>query len=695
MIRLPTAAVAALRDRLRERGTRPSLSLPIPAGSVDDLLEATFVEQYGPLCEAMYLLMAADGQITGAERDVIRGAMRELDDRIRSRHVEAMLTASAEALLREGWDARLRAIGDAIGEDPARADAAILLAAAVAYADGEIAPAENDVMASLMEVLGVDVARTHALVASLERVDEVLQRDERVDAADVVVHAASRLRTPEDFERLAATTDRPDVTLVLRLYAAFVRSGDELLDRGAPTPRSLSAARVEALRELADALPEARSPRLDKLRVVLLDLSHALSAVDRAPTVHALRESSLEVLEQAVTRTAALVEASLRRVGQPIEAPSSFEPRAALDLLSRGAVDEYAQAIDRVVAELSRALPTAIATVIELVLRGVATLPIEAPRAPRAEPKLEPELPEWVPASRVVAGWYVHRQLGGGGSGSVFVASRASERDDEDAERFALKVPHYDALAARSVSEAEYLRTFKQEAGALLSLPEHPNLAGFVTFDARARPKPLLVMELVEGVDCHALLQSARSEQSARTDLDAERAVAILDGVLAGLAAMHEVEIGHLDVKPSNIVLRPSGEPVLVDFGLAGRRIRTGCATPTYAAPEVWGHVEDDEPPSPAPADVYAFGCVAYELLTGRPLFDEPHVLALLAAHMGHDGDPEPIQRLRGDAALAPVGAWLSSCLRRSPRARATADALRSELQAIAKHVVASRWPLG
>ncbi len=693
MIRLPTAAVAALRDRLRERGTRPSISLPISASvvaaDVDALLEATLVEQYGPLCEAMYLLMAADGQITGSERDVIRGAMRELDDRIRTRHVEAMLGAAADALVREGWHARLQAIGDAIGEDTARAEAAILLAAAVAYADGEIAPAENDVMASLMEVLGVDVARTHELVASLERVDEVLKSDERVDAADVVVHAASRLRTPEDFVRLAAETDRPDVTLVLRLYAAFVRSGDDLLDRGAPTPRSLSAARVEALGALADALPDARSPRLDELRAVLLDLSRGLAAIDRAPTVRALLDGALGDLEQALARTSALVAASLSRVGQPVPPSSPLDLRKAVEPLSRGAVDEYGRGIDRVASELSRVLPTALVAAVDLVLRDGATLPIEArdERGP-AEPAPDPELPEWIPASRVVAGWLVHRPLGGGGSGSVFVASRASERDDPSAERFALKVPHYDALAARSVSEAEYLRTFKQEAGALLSLPDHPNLAGFVTFDARARPKPLLLMELVEGVDCHAVLQS-----SAR--LDPQRVVAILDGVLAGLAAMHEVEIGHLDVKPSNIVLRPSGEPVLVDFGLAGRSIRTGCATPTYAAPEVWGHVEDDGPASPAKADVYAFGCVAYELLAGRPLFVEPHVLALLAAHMGHDGDPEPIRELHAHPTLAPVGAWLSSCLRRSPKARATAEELREGLRAIAPRVVGSGWPLG
>ena len=81
-------------------------------------------------------------------------------------------------------------------------------------------------------------------------------------------------------------------------------------------------------------------------------------------------------------------------------------------------------------------------------------------------------------------------------------------------------------------------------------------------------------------------------------------AFAILDGIAAGLEAMHAAGIGHLDVKPANIILRetaaadrlaagarrrrPRLPPVLVDFGLAGRKVRPGCASPYYGAPEVW-----------------------------------------------------------------------------------------------------------
>src|SRR5690606_15847145 len=129
---------------------------------------------------------------------------------------------------------------------------------------------------------------------------------------------------------------------------------------------------------------------------------------------------------------------------------------------------------------------------------------------------------------------------------SVFAAKRAEERHDPEAEHFALKVPEYNTTVARTMSEAEFLKLFREEAGALLAIPEHPNIARFVTFDAGAKPKPLLVMELVEGVSCERAISAG--------SLDVERALALLDGVMAGLEAMHSAGIAHLDVKPSNAI---------------------------------------------------------------------------------------------------------------------------------------------
>jgi len=687
VIRLPTAAITALRNRLRERGARPSISTPMANATADELLDHMISEHYGPLCEAMYIMMAADGQITGAERDVIRGALRELDDRIRSRHVETMLAAAADALAKDGQDARIAAIGQTIGDDEARAEAAVLLAAAVAYADGEIADAEDAVILALLESLNVTHDRMRQLIGSLERVNTVLERDTQIDAADVIVHAASRLRTPEDFERLAATTDRPDVTLVLRLYASFVRTCDDLVDR-ANAASSVPAGSVAALRVLAEGLEEGRSERLDQVRGGLLSLVEALEKLGKATALRTIVTSdAIQSLERAMGRLTLFFSRSLERLGEPkVEENPQPDLRGAIDQVVRGtagARDGLSVAIDQTLA-WANVVPGVILATINAVLQQIPGLPIERPSAAQKIDLEEVPLPEWIPRTRTLAGWYIHRPLGDGGGGSVFVVSRAEERDEKDAPKYALKVPLYDAVAARSVSEAEYLRVFKLEAGALLALPDHPNIAEFVTFDARARPKPLLVMELVEGVDCLHLLKEK--------ELDTARVTKILDGVLDGLLAMHDAGVGHLDVKPSNVVLRRGGEPVLVDFGLAGRHLRVGCATPYYASPEVWGHTEEGV--SVFTADAYSFGCVAYELLTGKQLFEGSHVLALMASHFEHDGKPEGVQRLCDNPKTAAIGEWLASSLRRSPKDRATIEQLRASLAKLAPSIAEQPWPI-
>src|SRR5690606_38438458 len=97
-------------------------------------------------------------------------------------------------------------------------------------------------------------------------------------------------------------------------------------------------------------------------------------------------------------------------------------------------------------------------------------------------------LPDWLLPRRTIGGFYVVRALGTGGVSTVFVAKRIEERKDPDAETYALKIPHYDPTTARSLSEQEFLDMFRDEAGALLSLPRHENLSGFVNFDVAAKP---------------------------------------------------------------------------------------------------------------------------------------------------------------------------------------------------------------
>lgn len=269
----------------------------------------------------------------------------------------------------------------------------------------------------------------------------------------------------------------------------------------------------------------------------------------------------------------------------------------------------------------------------------------------------------------------------------MFLARRVEDRHDPHAESFALKVPQYDPTTARSLSEQEFMQLFREEATALLALPPHDNLARFVTFDLAARPRPILVMELIRGVSLERLIRSG--------SLTTARVFEHLQGILAGLGAMHDVGVGHLDVKPSNVILRDESTPVLVDFGLSGRNLRPGCGTLEYCAPEVLGVVPEGHDPEPAAADIYAFGALAYEMLTGKSLFDGEDETLLAAQHVGHDGWPPALAQLGNQPELKELAILLAACLRRDPRDRARVADLRAPLASMA-HVLRERaWPLG
>jgi hypothetical protein len=692
VIRITTGTLAKLRDRLRDRGMRASVAMS--SGSHDQALATELADTYGPLCEAMYVMMAADGTIAGAERDVLRGAMRELDERVRSVHVEAMLSRAAAAVASQGAAERIRALAREIGDDRARAEAAFLLAAAVAYADDTVVLAEQQALQALAEALAIPTPRAHELFNSLEQVDDLLGRDPAADPIDVLLHTAARVGSPEDFERLAAMTNREELRILLRLYATFVRSGEEMRDKAESTPRSLSAAGVGALMSFVGALPQGMSERANAVRATLARLAQSLSEADTAAALEPLVTSPspptiLGTLEDASATLAQHTFIARRKYGASgLEAPEL--PIAEIARLVRRVVDgdEWARAslvsaVHDVALASIGSLPASVSEVITLVLARLVELPVRLSGAPAVSPLREAGLPEWLPNKRTLGGFYVHRRLGAGGTATVFVVTRSDEKDDPNADCFALKVPQYDGLAARAVSEAEFLKMFREEAGALLLVPEHPNLTRFITFDAGARPKPILVMELVGGTPCDQMLDWG--------SLTTSRVLAVLDGVLAGLEVMHGVGIGHLDLKPANIVVRDDGVAVLVDFGLAGRKLRPGCCTANYGGPEVWG--VSTEGATPMTADVYSFGCLAFEALTGKVLFDGSHELALVTAHVTHDGRPEGVAKMASDPRMARTAALLSHCLRKEPKDRPDIAMLRRALRGLTPQIAAMPWP--
>lgn len=537
-----------------------------------------------------------------------------------------------------------------------------------------------------------------AQLATLARALDALVRVEGIDVTDVFLLLITDLPTPDDLETLAEASMLPDLEHMLVQYARFDRQMnalgsvtdklDSLLPPSFRRPPGGVGSFLDAFTDLCNTLVPDASARGEALRISLVRMRGALAAIEAAPSLRALSSGNVDTLttlEGAVTAVGQILGVARQRFERP-PLPGGGHAVSLADAVARvlagdGPLRE--ETLGRYADDLSHRIPRAMATLATASAFRLLELPQESGgRAPNVSVSVA--LPSWVPARRTLGGFYVIRPLGAGAVGSVFLVNRLEERHDPEAERFALKVPDYSETAARSLSETEFMQLFREEATALIGLPAQTNLARFVTFDLAARPKPILVMEFVEGA-------TLEREIGAHT-LDVPRAFRIFDDILAGLEAMHGVGIAHLDIKPSNVILRGGGAAVLVDFGLSGRKIRPGCATGPYGAPEVWGALEG--PTSPLPTDVYAFACLAFETLTGSVLFDAQSEVAMVGMHLAHDGSPQGVQKLAKVPRCEELAEILFSALRRNPADRVSLKRLRDDLRRAAKKLEGVKWPI-
>ncbi len=186
---------------------------------------------------------------------------------------------------------------------------------------------------------------------------------------------------------------------------------------------------------------------------------------------------------------------------------------------------------------------------------------------------------------------------------------------------------------AAEVSKDEMLRKrFEREALAAASL-NHPHIIKIYDF-GQEHDKLYMAMELLDGVDLKLALAEGRLK-SLDEKLD------VMDQICDGLALAHSHGIFHRDLKPANLHLLPSGQVKIMDFGLArlsgSDMTRTGLVmgTPHYMSPEqVRGEHVD------ARSDVFALGCVFYEILTGRKPFDAESLHSVLYKVM--QAEPAP-----------------------------------------------------
>jgi hypothetical protein len=116
----------------------------------------------------MYLMMAVDKRVLNVEREVLRGALLLLsDERVRTRHMEAMLDAAMRKVMAEGQEKRVAAVIEALKGNRAKAESAVVVAAAVAAADMKVVPEEHALLAELARGLGVDEARAEKLLGDM------------------------------------------------------------------------------------------------------------------------------------------------------------------------------------------------------------------------------------------------------------------------------------------------------------------------------------------------------------------------------------------------------------------------------------------------------------------------------------------------------------------------------------------------
>jgi len=520
-----------------------------------------------------------------------------------------------------------------------------------------------------------------AVWAALTRAGDALLRDDHAEITDLLL-AWTTAFPDDDFAIVREASMVPEVEAAFAAYARLQEANHDAAD---PDDDDAIRTVAERLGELADALPPEQSPRVESVRLALARLGNQLARITSAASHAAVPAGAFDAIAIELGALARRVFGARQRLGLDAEdrGPElESATRAISDELARGGTQ-----LDHAVATMAEAarasLPVALAGTVERVLMWLVRRP-HTEEEPTASTAPEALLPGWVPLSRLLGSFFVVRSIGRGAGGSVLLAVRSDERTRADRELVALKVPDYSGGAARNLSEQEFEALFREEAGALLALPAHPNLARFITFDASAQPKPVLVMEFVRGTNLERLLEG--------TVLDMPRALAIVDHLLAGLEAMHKVQIAHLDVKPANLVLRDkAGDAVLVDFGLAGRRLRTGCGSVHYGAAEVWIESPGVEPFA---ADVYAAACVAFEVLTNKVLIHGDTLKGVLDQHFTSQPGSATFAVLARLPRLAPLAELLRAAIVRDPKRRPTAARLRAGFAAIAPDLKSLAWPI-
>jgi eukaryotic-like serine/threonine-protein kinase len=286
----------------------------------------------------------------------------------------------------------------------------------------------------------------------------------------------------------------------------------------------------------------------------------------------------------------------------------------------------------------------------------------------------------------VVDGRYtIEARLGAGAMGAVYRA-----RDIRLGRSVALKT-----IAAHLACDPAIRERFQREAQALASVasPYVVQIHATGTHEEGL----YIAMEYVHGETLDTII---RGHATHDTCVPTSRAIGLLKQVGLGLAAVHRAHLVHRDVKPSNIVIEEAtGRPVLIDFGIA--KIKPAAddgshtmlvGTPAFMAPEqLMGPVVDSAAINER-TDVYALGCTAFELLTGREVWNGAGLGEIIARH--REGSVPRVSSVRPH--LRVLDEVIARCLATDPLQRyASCDDFVRDLDIAAPHYIASNRMAG
>jgi serine/threonine protein kinase len=263
-----------------------------------------------------------------------------------------------------------------------------------------------------------------------------------------------------------------------------------------------------------------------------------------------------------------------------------------------------------------------------------------------------------------IGSYKITAYLGAGGMGEVYRAT-----DTQLSREVAIKV-----LRADFAQDVDRLARFEREARALASL-NHPNIATIHGFESSDGGRAL-VLELVEG--------PTLAERIAQRAVSVDDALAIAKQIAEALEAAHAQGIIHRDLKPANVKVRSDGTVKILDFGLAKTITPTdmmavGAPTsPTVTSPDMThagmilgtaGYMSPEQTkgvPVDKRTDIWAFGCVLFEMLCGRPPFEAETATDTLVRILEREPDWTCLPPATPDA----VRRLLQRCLRKDPKKR-------------------------